>query len=477
MSFTVYFGVFLIIVFLGFLLIRNEARPLFMLLASYAFCAWYSKRALIVVFITSILTWLGGLAAGAIKERTFAGKNTLPGKFRRAAAGAFCIAAIVLINGGKPDSGLSLTGTVLLPLGFSYYILQTISYLSDVSHGVIPAEKNFIRVALYQVWFPKFLCGPVERAGNLLGQFKRIGENRPEKEINFYRAVSYILTGFFMKLVIADRAGIYADRIFARYGELGAFWLMAGAVLYTLQIYHDFAGYSYLAVGVSELFGIHLTCNFLTPYLAENISDFWRRWHISLSRWLRDYIYIPLGGNRCSSLQKYANLLIVFLVSGIWHGGRWNYIVWGLLHGVCLIAADFLQGTRVDRMLRGMPGRIVTFCTVSFAWIFFRSESLGSALRYVQNMIMHWGTMEQIRAERISIGVTAYEAVIFVVALLLIFLLEIRANADGRTVPDMLLTKSAAARMCVYYCFIVAMAVFGIYGSGLSESAFLYMQY
>ncbi len=272
-----------------------------------------------------------------------------------------------------------------LPLGISFYTFQAIGYLSDVYHKRICAERNWLDYMLFVSFFPQIAAGPISRAKDLLPQIKA------ERKFNYSQTVQglkWLLWGMFMKVVMADRVGIYVDTIFNNYEFQSGLSCWVGSFLYTFQIYGDFAGYSFMAVGVGELLGFELINNFQRPYLSQSVTEFWHRWHISLSTWLRDYVYIPLGGSRCGKLRNYWNILLTFLVSGIWHGANWTFIVWGGLHGMFQILEKVLGLNKIKhegwkRIFRIM----ITFFIVNLAWIFFRMQSLGQAVEVILKML------------------------------------------------------------------------------------------
>lgn len=226
-----------------------------------------------------------------------------------------------------------------IPIGISFFTFQSVGYMLDVYHGRCPAERNFIDYALFVGFFPQVTSGPICTSTELMPQIKN---SHPFDYEQAKQGLKYLLWGMFLKVALADRVGIYVDMIFDNYQKFPALNCLGTSFLYSIQIYADFAGYSLMAIGISRLLGFNLINNFNRPYFSVSITEFWRRWHISLSRWLKDQVYIPLGGSRCSKLKNYFNIFITFLVSGIWHGANWTFIVWGVLHGLCQIIADAL---------------------------------------------------------------------------------------------------------------------------------------
>ena len=276
-----------------------------------------------------------------------------------------------------------LTGlNLIVPVGISFYTFQALGYLWDVYYGKIKAEKNWWDYMLFVSFFPQIASGPISKASDLLPQIKA------EREFNYSQAVEglkFLLWGMFLKVVLADRLGLYVDSVYSNYQYHNGLTCLTASVMYSFQIYGDFAGYSCMAVGVGKLLGFDLINNFKRPYLAVSVTDFWRRWHISLSTWLKDYIYIPLGGSRCSKLRNYWNIFVTFLVSGIWHGANWTFIVWGILHGLFQIiekACNLQKNNTGGGILR----IIITFILINFAWIFFRMPDVESAFEIINKI-------------------------------------------------------------------------------------------
>lgn len=266
-----------------------------------------------------------------------------------------------------------------VPVGISFFTFQALSYLWDVYNGNIAAESNFCDYALYLSFFPSIVSGPINKASLVLPQIKTL---RPYFDYGkSVEGLKLVLWGMFMKVVVADRVALYVDTILPYYENYSGLSCLVASLLYSVQIYADFAGYSLMAIGVGKLLGFELTENFRRPYFSYSVTDFWRRWHISLSTWLKDYIYIPLGGSRCSKFRNYCNIIVTFLVSGIWHGANWTFVVWGLWHGLFQVAEKALNQQKCNYGKFGTAVKIgITFMLVNFAWIFFRMPSIGDAL-------------------------------------------------------------------------------------------------
>lgn len=264
-----------------------------------------------------------------------------------------------------------------IPIGISFFTFQAVGYLFDVYYRRIQAERNWWDYMLFVSFFPQILSGPISKAASLLPQIKANRSFDAEKAV---QGLKWMLWGMFLKVVMADRLGLYVDKVFDNYVYNSGSTCLLASIFYTFQIYGDFAGYSFLAIGVGRLMGFDLINNFRQPYLSVSITDFWRRWHISLSTWLKDYVYIPLGGSRCSKLRNYFNIFITFLVSGIWHGANWTFIAWGVLHGILQIIEKVLNLQKSQAKGLKRVGRIlVTFALVNFAWILFRMPGIEDA--------------------------------------------------------------------------------------------------
>ena len=265
-----------------------------------------------------------------------------------------------------------------VPIGISFFTFQAIGYVWDVYYKKINAERDFLTYALFISFFPSILSGPINKASLVIPQLKSL---RPY--FDYTKAVEglrMILWGMFMKVVVADRMGLYVDTVLPNYMNYTGVTCFAASIFYTIQIYGDFAGYSLMAIGVGKTLGFELTENFRRPYFAVSVTDFWRRWHISLSTWLKDYVYIPLGGSRCSKMRNYWNIFVTFLVSGIWHGANWTFIVWGICHGLFQIVEKMLGQQKCEYGWLGKSIKILaTFLLVNFAWIFFRMPTLSDA--------------------------------------------------------------------------------------------------
>lgn len=280
-----------------------------------------------------------------------------------------------------------------VPVGISFFTFQAVGYMLDVYHGRVKAEKNLLDYVLFVSFFPQVTSGPISTAEELMPQIKATHKFDYEQG---KQGLKFLLWGMFIKLVIADRLGLFVDTVYANYVHYSGATCFVASVFYTLQIYCDFAGYSLMAIGIARTLGFNLIDNFRRPYLATSITDFWKRWHISLTRWLTRQVYIPLGGSRCSKPRTYWNIFVTFLVSGIWHGANWTFIVWGVMHGILQIIEKALGWQKYEgnnwavKVIR----ICVTFLLVNFAWIFFRMPNIGDAFDLISKVFTGLGSME-----------------------------------------------------------------------------------
>lgn len=365
---------------------------------------------------------------------------------------------------------------ILLPVGISFYTFQTLSYTIDVYRGEKTPEHNFIKFALYVTFFPQLVAGPIERSTRLLPQFDR------EHKFDASRAVSglrLMLWGFFKKLVIADRLALYVNEVYNNPADYAGLPVIVATYFFAFQIYCDFSAYSDIAIGSARVLGFDLMKNFRQPYLAQSIGEFWKRWHISLSTWFRDYLYIPLGGNRVSNLRWYYNLMAVFVISGLWHGANWTFVVWGALHGTYFIVSLLTQERRTrwaQRLrlnayprLHNLLKMAITFHLVLFAWVFFRANSLADALLLLQQIFRLELTAEHVMSANIALNLGDFAIAFASLGGLLLFDL---LDSKGRMGPR-LLTLARPLRWAVYYSLILAVVLFGVY----QHIEFIYFQF
>jgi len=390
---------------------------------------------------------------------------------------------LVLKNVSKWFSVDDTLAKILLPIGFSYYMFQAISYLVDVCSQKVKAEKNIVYFALYMCYFPKFISGPIERADKFLSGIKNLNVVNMFEDKRISISFSTILYGYFMKVVVADRLAFFSARLLGEPARFGALWLFVGMIMYAIQIYCDFAGYSAVAIGISNLFGIELTENFRAPYLSANIGDFWRRWHISLSGWLKDYIYIPLGGNRKGNARKYLNNVIVFVICGIWHGADASFVVWGAVHALYMVIHGMVSGAKRNRLsdkehrfISKAAGIVVTFMMVSFAWIFFGAADLNTALCYIGRMLSMSSGPDSFISQMVEIGASRRDILIPLYCFI-VFVLDLLIVKKEKKIGAAIQSLPGVVRYPVMYGMIMAVLILGIYGPGYSADSFMYMNF
>ena len=369
----------------------------FIVVASYVFYGWWDWRFLLLIAFTSFCSWGSGLFIGNAKTKKVAKTWTTLNIVLNIGILALFKYYVFFITEFTRLFHLSNDGLlikVILPVGISFYTFQALSYSIDVYRGKIKPTKDIIAFFAFISFFPQLVAGPIERATNLLPQFLNKREFKYDTAVDGMRQ---ILWGLFKKIVVADNCAVYVDQVFSTYDNQSGSTLLLAAILFTFQIYGDFAGYSDIAIGTAKLFGIRLMRNFNVPYFSRDIAEFWRRWHISLTTWFRDYVYIPLGGSRVSKVKIVRNTFIIFLVSGLWHGANWTFIAWGAYHAVLFLPLILLGKNRkyTNQIAEGrvLPtlketGQILwTFFLVVLGWIIFRAESIGQAWEYFRKML------------------------------------------------------------------------------------------
>lgn len=478
---SVEFAIFLPVVFILYWFVFNKSvkiQNLFIVIVSYIFYGWWDWRFLFLIAFTSICSWASGLMIQkyrnqGMKARVVSTANivlnlTILGVFKYYDFFATSFANVFL--GGKTE-GLLLN--IVLPVGISFYTFQALSYSIDVYKGKIEPTKDVVEFFAYVSFFPQLVAGPIERATNLLPQFHRPRAFDVDMALDGSRQ---ILWGLFKKMAVADKCAVFVNEIFSTYQFQTGSNLLLGAIMFAFQIYGDFSGYSDIAIGTSKLFGIKLMRNFNVPYFSRDIAEFWRRWHISLTTWFRDYIYIPLGGSRCSKAKIVRNTFIIFLVSGLWHGANWTFIAWGAYHAVLFLPLILLGKNRKykevvasDKLFPsvGEVFRILmTFLIVVIGWVIFRAESIGQAWEYLCGM-WQWDTLRagyQLFIQRNLVSRTGV-----VLIMVLIEWLN-RKNEHGL---DLQAVKSPLVRYGIYIFVILTLMI----SVESSPSQFIYFQF
>lgn len=372
---------------------------------------------------------------------------------------------------------------VLLPVGISFYTFQALGYTIDVYRGKVQAERNFLRYALFVSFFPQLVAGPIERSENLLTQLRE-----PKKFTwdNFKTGLLYMLWGFFMKIVLADRIAIFVDTVYGDIPGHPGLYLVIATMLFAVQILCDFGGYTAIAIGSARMLGIHLMENFDAPYLSTSVALFWRRWHISLTSWFKDYLYIPLGGNRKGKARKYVNKMIVFLLSGLWHGAGLSFVVWGGLNGLYQVLGEMLQPVK-DRAVRLLHVRreaavhrlicgIFTFILIDFSWIFFRAQGIGEAGRIIQSVLTQFNPGILFDGSLYQCGLDQANFILMLVCILILLAADILKRRKV-TVIETVAGWNDWIRWILIALFILCLLLFGKYGPTLDKNSFIYFQF
>lgn len=466
------FLVFFPIVVLAYYIIPRRFRQIWLLAVSYYFYMnWDVKYGFVLLGIT-VATYFGALGITWIDGCQAVNR-------RRNLLKKVCVVILALVVFGA----LFSCKYIVFVAGISFYTLQSFGYIMDVYRGKAEAERNFLRYALFLSFFPTVVSGPIERSVTLLKQL-RCEERTTFRPENVRQGLCMMLWGYFLKLVLAERIAIFVNAVYGQ--NLGGVYAIVATLLYGIQIYCDFAGYSTIAMGAGRTLGFALTENFDAPYLAPTVSEFWRRWHRSLTGWFRDYLYIPLGGNRKGKARKYINIMAVFIVSGIWHGNGWKYLIWGGLNGFYQVAGEVLMPLRkklynalglnkIGRVHRIMQAA-VTFVLVDFAWLFFRADSTGRALRMAKGMITEFRLSVLWDGSLYNFGIGRTE---FIFLLLLIVMLAAVDMMHYRRqyVLDRMKEWHWAARTCLCAGMLMSVIIFGVYGVNYDVGTFIYFAF
>lgn len=487
------FLVFFPIVVLLFYVIPKKTRYIWLLICSYYFYMCWNAKYAILIAASTLITWVAGLLISKYKDiRVKKGivATSLICNLSILFVFKYLDFAIININRILSYANIELINNpfdIVLPVGISFYTFQALGYTIDVYRGKVEAEKNPLRYALFVSFFPQLVAGPIERSGNLLKQLKKIDSEKMWNYNNAVEGVILILWGLFLKMVIADRISIFVNEVFLNIYAYGTIELVLGVIAFSIQIYCDFSGYSTIAIGAAKVLGFELTENFNVPYFSTGIKEFWRRWHISLSTWFKDYLYIPLGGNRCSKIRNYFNLMVTFLVSGLWHGAAWTFVVWGGLHGLYQILEDFLKpvGEKLTKVLKvntqvfsyKLGQILITFGLTSFAWIFFRAESIDQAFYYINRMFTKWNPWVIFDQSLYTLGLDVVEMNVLIIAVVCLVLVDIMKYKKDISISQFLMKQNLWFRWAVMLFLILAVLVYGKYGVDFDSSKFIYFDF
>ncbi len=363
---------------------------------------------------------------------------------------------------------------IILPMGISFYTFQAAGYTIDVYKKEYKPEKNYFKLTLFITFFPQLVAGPIERADRLLSQ---LFTRKKFSLDNLSAGIKLMIMGYFKKIVIADRAAVLVDTVFNNVTYHTGLAYIIAAIFFTFQIYGDFSGYTDIARGCGKILGIDLMYNFDRPYFATSIKDFWRRWHISLSTWFRDYVYIPLGGSRCSTLKKYRNIMLTFLVSGLWHGANWTFVLWGGVHGLYQVIGDIKNKLipKYKFFVFDIFRVIITFVLVVLAWIIFRANSIGDCIYIFKNLFNDIGSVTDIQYMYVlvnNLGLQPFEILLLIGSILiLIFSDMIGFNRD---IHDLMNKLPFPIRFVYYYALLIVIFCTGVFSGG---GEFIYFQF
>jgi alginate O-acetyltransferase complex protein AlgI len=478
------FAIFLPIIFFLYWFVANKNLKLqnfLIVVASYTFYGWWDWRFLSLILFSTIVDYSVGI--GLSKQENLTKRKML-------------LWISILVNIGFLGffkyynffidnfiSAFSFFGTeiktnslhIILPVGISFYTFQTLSYSIDVYKRKLEPTYDFVAFSAFVSFFPQLVAGPIERASNLLPQFFK---KRKLLFINVQFGVIRILWGLFKKVVIADRLAITVNTVFNAPTEFGGIHYIIASILFAFQIYCDFSGYSDIAIGTARMFGFKLMENFRSPYFSKSLGEFWGKWHISLSTWFRDYVYITLGGNRVKKYRVYANLMIVFVVSGFWHGANWTFIIWGFLHGLVLIFENIFR-KKESRFKNKKPGFkvylqiIFTFSITCFAWIFFRANSTGDAFYMISNLFDFSKPLSSnVRGAVLYINSPLWKFIGNFILILTLVLVEILIKKN-RLSEKSIIQKKLLIRWLIYAMLILAILIFGYF----EVDQFIYFQF
>lgn len=480
------FAIFFPVVFILYWIVAQHkiSRNILLLVASYVFYGWWDWRFLFLIFISSLVDFVVG-------QKIYKTENKKKRK-------GFLMVSLLVNLGflvyfkysnffietfvdtfrlfGKELEVSTLN--IILPVGISFYTFQTLSYTIDIYRKQLEPTKDVLSFFTFVAFFPQLVAGPIERASHLLPQFYKT------YKFNYNQVKSGLLLiafGLFKKIVVADRVSVLVNQVYNGPEAYQGYEIILATILFAFQIYCDFSGYSDIAIGVGRTMGFDLMKNFRSPYLSKSITEFWRRWHISLSTWFRDYVYIPLGGSRDGKYKTYRNLFLVFFVSGLWHGAAMTFIIWGAIHGVIIVVEKAFSkqrrtiakalGFEINTVSRKLFYIIITFSIVCIAWVFFRANTLSDAITIIQNGF-HLKWSQVLNFYDLGLNAQEFWTAFFAIALLVVF---------EWTHQNVSFTKQLAAqpllfRWCFYLMIVFTLIIFGVYGD-MAPKEFIYFQF
>lgn len=470
------FLIFFPLVTLVYFLLPGRIQWVWLLAMSYFFYMnWHAEYALLMAACT-VVTYACGLAVTALPEKKHKKMAMTAGiVFNIGLLGYFKYTGFFLDVIERVCGLLSIPVTtpkvsILLPVGISFYIFQALSYVIDVYKGRVKAERNLFKYALFVSFFPQLVAGPIERSSRLLRQVT--AEHRFDWE-RTRRGLLIMMLGFFEKVVIADRACMYVDAIYGSWIDASGAQIALATFVFAVQDLCDFAGYSHIAIGAAKVLGVDLMTNFRQPYFAHSVQNFWARWHISLSTWFRDYIYFPLGAGRGGKLKQARNLMIVYTVSGLWHGAALKYVAWGMLNGALQVVEGLLPPPKNKPRCQKLDLLLHIFWTdflILITMLIFRAGSLSSALGMLRRIPTAWS------AAGMESGFSAMQALCTGVCFAILFVIEL-IHEKRKSLTELTDRLPAAARGLLYLLAVLAIVVFGVWGPGYAAQAFIYFQF
>jgi len=479
---SIEFFLFFPFVFITYYVISPKYRWLFLLVASYYFYMSWKPEYAILIMASTVIDYFAGLGIGKSNSKKvrlsllLVSLCTNLGLLFTFKYFNFFIDSVNSVSGIIPESPTLSQVDLILPVGISFYTFQTLSYTIDIYKGHQQPERHFGKFALFVSFFPQLVAGPIERSVHLLPQFSQ------KVSFNYDQVVSglrLVLWGLFKKMVIADRLALIVNEVYGNHENYAGFQLILGTVFFAFQIYCDFSGYSDIAIGVARTLGFDLMTNFRIPYFSKNIREFWSRWHISLSTWFRDYVYIPLGGSRTSESRWFFNLFITFLISGLWHGANWTFVVWGALHGFFLVAAIVRDKLAIrfnitwlkfnsNNMLGRVANMGLTFTLVCLGWVFFRADNVSEAIDIILNM----SHISKNQIGAFTFGSSLKDELLLSLIFLPLMLVAEFLSRKG-TVEDIVGKLPWYARWTLYLLFGLFVTLFSVFGS----QEFIYFQF
>lgn len=494
---SIHFLFFFPVVIFIYFLIPQKYKHIWLLITSYFFYMCWNAKYAALLFFSTFVTYMSGYFLQKIKDTDLEEAKKKKRMNLCVGLSFFLNLSILFLfkyfyfaleNINRILSHLNITALdpsfdIILPVGISFYTFQALSYTMDVYRGDIKAEKNFLKYALFVSFFPQLVAGPIERSKNLL---KQLNEEHKFSYANCQDGVYLMIWGYFLKLILADRIALFVDTIYGDPVQYGGMYLIVATVLFAFQIYCDFAGYSTIAMGAAKIMGFTLMDNFNAPYLSQSVAEFWRRWHISLSSWFKDYLYIPLGGNRKGTARKYFNLFVVFSVSGLWHGANWTYVIWGALNAVFQIIGSMLKGVRkklskvfslqTESLSAKFAKVLFTFLLVDFSWIFFRASDVGQAFSIIKSMLTVHNPWILFDNSLYITGISQKSFHIMIFGLILLMVSDL-LKYKHICVREVILKQDFWFRCLVVVLSIWFIMVFGIWGTGYNEAGFIYFQF